>query len=386
MVGAQDLARIEPAVTSRRWVYLVFTFGPVQEVAMRRRADARRAAAFAAWREKVTAQIGPPNSAAVRLAVERALDREHNPLAPWSPFDDLTESQRERAREQLRRLERREQLTEDREWHELAREVEPPPKGWRVSNNPYHLAEHAWREHVKRSIRTRWGSVAYLVTWERHASGRPHLNVLLDAAALERDFGTLKTKPEPDGRLRTYSPSLRAWFRRAAVAAGFGPVVWFELAAPQSPAFGLYLSKMSRELMAPSVKGQSPWNRPPGFRRFNTSRRLLEDRHWPKGRAAPCPVPACESEPPPGGWCSRTVTRHLEEQHQWEAAAAREHVREILDAEPVGFAVTLESDKPSAADVARAVSGWGRDPESGSTYAAIGRDIRAELDAFTVLE
>jgi hypothetical protein len=370
IVGRADLARLLPAITGRRWLYLVATLGDVELKRGKRAARARRAEAFTEWREKVEAQIGPLGSAAWRATLAELDANGPRDLERWDPFAEKSTRARSRLAEHV----------EARRWFEHARELEPWPSSWDVSEHPYHVADWAWRERLKRTIRTRVGSCAYVVTWEAQASGRPHLNVLIDADAfaedLERD--ELVTVDE-DGRTRTYPRNLRQWFKRAAMRAGFGRIFWCELCEPNGPALALYVAKLARELVCPSVKGQVPFNRPSGFRRYNTSQDLLESRLYPRSPALErCPEPGCDADPPRGGWTVRSLGRHLRVEHELTRSAAAALVRDEAPPREVGFATVLEAsaDGPTDDEVASVVATFGVDQPSAHDWHTIATDIR----------
>ncbi len=370
IVGKADLARLAPAITGRRWLYLVATLGDENLKRGKRAARERRRVAFVEWREKVEAQIGPLGSEAWRATLAELEASGPKDLARWDPFADARDRKRERVDKHL----------EARRWYEHARELEPPPSSWDVSDHPYHVADFAWRERLQRTIRTRVGSCAYVVTWEAQASGRPHLNVLLDADAFERDLADDElVTVDDEGRQRTYPRRLRQWFKRAAMRAGFGRVFWCELCEPNGPALALYVAKLARELVCPTVKGQAPFNRPPGFRRYNTSQDLLEARMYPRSPALErCPEPGCDADPPRGGWTVRSLGRHLRVDHELTRTAAAQVVRDEAPAREVGRSKVLEAsaDGPSDAEIASVVAEFGADARSAHDWHAIANDIR----------
>lgn len=380
IVGAQDLARLEPAITARRWVYVVCSLGPDEFKSGARAAAKRRAAAFAEWRELVSEQIGPPRSEAFRATLQRLRETPEQ-FRPWSLFPTAAE------RDGPRR-ERLQELTEDRVWFELARQVEPPPAGWTASEHPYHVANWAFGRRLKRTLRTKLGAFDYVATWEAHRSGLPHLNLIIDADAFGAEALGDATRPgtTPEGRPTIEAPALRAWFRRAAMAAGFGRVFWLEVCEPRGPGLALYVSKLSRELMSPTVKGQAPWRRPPRFKRYQASGGLLAARFWPKGRAVDCRFEHCPTEPPPGGWCSRSLPRHLREVHGMTAAAARGELEDILAGSPTGHAAILETDAPDPRELGNLVAGWGRSELEAAAWRPVARALRDGSGAPTVID
>jgi hypothetical protein len=374
-VGRQDLARLEPAITGRRWVYVVATFGPDELRREARQARARRAKAFATWRQLVTEQIGPPGSDTFEEAA-----RERGFLERWDPFGAEAEARRAAGR-------RHRVLDERQKWFEVARTVEKPPAGWRVSEDPYHLADWCWRERLKRTLRTRFGTFEYVVTWEAQREGRPHLNLLVDAAAFGECLEPSKLKAgDVDGRPTMYPPALRRWFNDAAVAAGFGCKFHLELCEPGGPGLAFYVAKLSRELICPSVKGQAPHARPARFRRYNTSQDLLEPRIFPRATPARgCPEPGCDAEPPRGAWCKRTLGHHLRTEHGYTRPAAAALVAGELEPHEKGHAAILEADQPSAFEVAAIVRRWPTEAAEAQTWSEIAEKIQTGAASPTVI-
>jgi hypothetical protein len=364
-VGRQDLARLEPAITGRRWLYAVCTLGPNELRAGARAARARRAEAFAEWRALVVEQIGPPGSAAFQEAA-----RERGFLERWDPFGD-----EQLAREAAGR--RKRQLDINQQWFEVARTVKKPPTGWKVSEDPYHVADFAWRERLKRTLRTAFGTFDYVVTWEAQREGRPHLNLLADATAFGEHLEPSKLKAgDIEGRPTMYPPALRRWFNDAAIAAGFGLKFHLELCEPGGPGLAFYVAKLSRELICPTVKGQAPHARPARFRRYNTSQDLLEPRIFPRAQPARgCPEPGCDEPPPRGAWCKRTLGHHLRTVHGYNRSAAAALVAGELEPTDVGRAAILEADAPLDADVAAIVRRWATTEAEARTWYPIAQEI-----------
>jgi hypothetical protein len=358
IVGAQDLARLEPTITGRRWLYVVVTLDPKVLAALQQRAHARRLRALERWRADASELVGAPPDSASSLPLDRFIlwDARPGPRA------------RDVAKRELAAL----------RWFEVARDVLPLPRGRDLSTNPYFVASAAWSSRLRRSLRHRFGAFESIVTWERHRSGLPHANVLLELEPFEAELGKLRRRTV-DGRERVYPPALRSWMRTQAMAAGFGRVFHLEVAEPRSAALGCYVAKLSRELMASAAKGptgQAPLNRPRGFRRFSATQHTLPARLWPKGRRIPCTVPGCAVGE---GLCSRTLARHLVDVHAWPAARAREHVRALLlELAPSRVAI-LEADRPSAAAVASKALLLGPDPVSSAAWRAVSEEIRNDI-------
>jgi hypothetical protein len=359
IVGAQDLARLEPTITGGRWIYLVLTLDREVLAALQAAAAARMARALERWRAKAETLVGPYPDLASPLPLDRFI--------LWNSTPGP------RARDVARR--ERAAL----EWFEVARDALPLPHGRDLSPNPYFVASTAWSSKFRRYLQHEFGPFEHVLTWERHKDGIPHANVLLELAPFEASLGRLRRKKLKSGRWGTYSPSLRRWMNEKAMRAGFGMKFHFEIAEPRSPALGCYVSKLARELMASSAKGpdgQAPLNRPRGFRRFSATQGTLPARIWPKGRRVPCTLEGCAVEPPTGGWCSRTLARHLVEAHGWAPARAREHVRAlVLELAPSRVAV-LELDRPSRDAVSAKARLLGPDDVSARAW----RDVAREID------
>jgi len=360
IVGAQDLARLSPAIEGRSWVYCVATLGPRELARGRGRARVRAARARREWLERVEPVIG----AAPPIVRER--------LVAGGPWVFSTELAGDTERDERRR------------WLTAAREVEPPPRGARLSPNAYHVAATAWTDSFLRRCRHRWGALEHVVTWEAQRSGMPHANILLRGPGLTAELAELEVREgvaKGNGRRRRvarYAPELRSLMRRWAIASGFGRVFWCEIGEAGGPALALYVAKLARELMCPSAKGQAPTNRPRGFRRYSTSKGLLEVRHWPKATPVPCPVDGCEELPPCGAWHARNLRPHLEHAHGWSAEAARRYVWVRTFEHPTAAVRVLERapDELADDDVAEVVAKLGTGGWADGRGTAIAAAIR----------
>jgi hypothetical protein len=372
IVGAQDLARLEPAITGRRWVYLVVTLDPSVLAALQAKAAARRAKARDRWIEAASARIGPPP----RPLTFRDLD----PLFGYY-------------RSAAGRAEAVEHRDAGRAWFELARDAVPMPKGRDLSTDPYHVASAAWSARLRRHLLRLVGPFDYVLTWERHRSGLPHANILVDAEAFAAAglLGGLRAgRVAKTGRPTVYPPALRRRLRAAAMAAGFGRVFHLELAEARGAALACYVAKLARELMSSRTKGpdgQTPTNRPRGFRRFSATHGLLAVRHWPKGRRLPCWVEGCTHEAPPGGWCSRSLPRHVVDVHGLDPLDARQILRDLIDQTPASKVALLEGDRPRASEVARVARLVATDPVGSAAWRAAADQIeRGEAAPLFVAE
>lgn len=167
---------------------------------------------------------------------------------------------------------------------------------WQV----YQGAGKRWNDQLKNQLRRRFGHLTYVQTWEAHASGWPHVNLLLSSQALQEDVeryndARVWTERGNHGRGRlahwTHWSEARIGTTRGvrgkpdafgdwAQAAGFGPIAWLELVDdPESVA--CYMAKVAREIGATlwkrkaGGKDQRPMNAPPHFRRIRASRGML---------------------------------------------------------------------------------------------------------------
>lgn len=156
------------------------------------------------------------------------------------------------------------------------------PRDWSDKFEAFRGAGQAWDHNLRRWIERRCGRQAYVQTWERHASGWPHCNVLVSSAGLEADLdaaGVVVRRHGKTGRSCKFSPAWRQAFGQAAVRAGFGRAVWTEIIDQRAggEAMSNYLLKLAKELTGATSKkgGQSPVNAPRHFRRIRASRGLL---------------------------------------------------------------------------------------------------------------
>lgn len=154
------------------------------------------------------------------------------------------------------------------------------------ADQAYTEAGRMWDGQLRQSLRRKGGTFAYAQTWERHASGYPHCNLLLTGEKLRgwvEGLGVVERErvSPTSGRVRRclLPRGWRRWFRQAAMRAGFGRVLWAEIMTPEHPeALASYFVKLAKELTgAPggAKSNQSPINAPPGFRRLRASRGVL---------------------------------------------------------------------------------------------------------------
>jgi hypothetical protein len=136
---------------------------------------------------------------------------------------------------------------------------------WPSKTRLYRAGLGMWASLRKRLIR-KWGKLAYIQTWEQHANGFPHVNVLIgcDAfyAAACDDWRVLRND----------------WLKSALVQCGFGYICWVE-PMKDGDAMAGYLVKLARELTGAGHKNQTPTESPRHFRRIRASRGLLPPPH-----------------------------------------------------------------------------------------------------------
>lgn len=172
----------------------------------------------------------------------------------------------------------------------------------------YYKAGRCWDLLRKRLIRLS-GKLSYVQTWERHAAGGCHCNVLLS---------------NPDIAFQVQQ-DWRKWRRHSlrpnAVASGFGPVCWVERCDDQHERIAGYLVKKASELVLASNKEQTPYDAPPHFRRIRASRGLLPRKPDPEfsGQLVKVPVPeynySVPAEQQPCGCHGSPHAKKGEEQH-----------------------------------------------------------------------
>jgi len=148
----------------------------------------------------------------------------------------------------------------------------------------YREAGDLWDHRLRRSIEREHGRVEYVQTWERHARGWPHVNLLvggegvraaLRAARCERRWAPKGAHGR--GRWATWT-AWRRWLRPVAERAGFGRVLWCELVGTEHlRGLAAYLAKVCHDLSQASLKrgDQTPIGAPLHFRRVRASRGLL---------------------------------------------------------------------------------------------------------------
>jgi hypothetical protein len=126
----------------------------------------------------------------------------------------------------------------------------------------YREIVQCWDRLRKRLVRE-WGAIEYVCIVERHASGFPHVNVLIRNA-------TLAAACAGDGWKRVRS----RWLEPAAKACGFGFRTWLE-PMRHADAMAAYLVKLAGEI---GKKSQVPIDAPAHFRRLRATRGFLPPR------------------------------------------------------------------------------------------------------------
>lgn len=137
-----------------------------------------------------------------------------------------------------------------------------PQNQWPNKTALYRYGVITWARLRKRFTR-RFGKIEYIQTWERHAKGGAHVNVIIHNAELFAEVSG-------DGWKRFR----RLWLEPHAVESGFGNRTWVEPVRGQSEIAG-YLVKLARELTGAGSKSQIPIDAPPHFRRIRASQKLL---------------------------------------------------------------------------------------------------------------
>jgi len=153
---------------------------------------------------------------------------------------------------------------------------------WKNEWASYRGGGKMWNNRLRSSLTRKYGKIDYIQTWERHQSGFPHVNLVIHSKAMlgactVEDCTHRRKVGSRVGLCAGYA-ALRQEIKRAAIDAGFGPVLWLE---PMRTRDGLagYMTKLSRELVGAGVKNQVPVNAPAHFRRLRASRDLLPPMH-----------------------------------------------------------------------------------------------------------
>jgi hypothetical protein len=172
----------------------------------------------------------------------------------------------------------------------------------------YRRAGELWDGALRHRLRRRYGAIRYVQTWEAHADGTPHVNIVLGGDQLlehveELGDGPERRHPYLDRPVRV--PRWRAWWLSQARECGFGKVGWVERLwsrdlDDRDPRDGLaaYMTKLAhglgvaggsaergdalaREISYAGPKDQTPAAAPRGFRRLRASRGVLPPRWGP---------------------------------------------------------------------------------------------------------
>jgi hypothetical protein len=181
----------------------------------------------------------------------------------------------------------------------------------------YKRAGLQWNNRLAKRLARRFGRLEYVQTWEAHADGWPHVNLLMTSPGLRADveqYDDELREVESHGRKRmahwtawrSYRLDARGErdkFESWSTSAGFGERTWIEIVDSRE-GMACYLAKVAREIGSTIWKrkkgglDQRPLNAPPHFRRIRASRGLLPERqaelrwnsldHWhvlPKGES-----------------------------------------------------------------------------------------------------
>jgi hypothetical protein len=219
----------------------------------------------------------------------------------------------------------RETLKRFTDWYYLC--LTYPQNEWPDKQALYRAGVTHWARLRKRIIR-KFGKIKYVQTWEAHASGGPHVNVIVSSPGMAECWGE-------DWR------GLRAVLNPHAVEVGFGKRFWIEPVRPDLDILTGYMVKCARELIGAGPKCQIPYNAPKHFRRLRASQKTLPPvyrsgvqailRLVPKESCTLCKVlgacPAHEFVAPDGEILS------------WQEAAQRDRIVSVESAVDEGILV-----------------------------------------------
>lgn len=152
------------------------------------------------------------------------------------------------------------------------------PRNHRGPRSAYADAGELWRKRLLRRLERRYGErIEYVQTWEQHATGWPHVNVLLRSDKLladVREHGIEEREASgPKGaRVALFTPWRTRVFKPLVVDSGFGRIVWAEpVVCARSLAH--YFAKIVGEFCRSHDKpgDQRPITAPFGTRRLRSS-------------------------------------------------------------------------------------------------------------------
>lgn len=149
---------------------------------------------------------------------------------------------------------------------------------WPDKTDLYRAGAVIWSRLRKRLVHHH-GAMRYVQTWERHANGGAHVNVMLNSPGLWAEFGT-------DWQ------ACRQWMNPHAIEAGFGLRLWVETIRQGSGEMANYFCNLAKELVGAGKKNQVPYDAPPHFRRLRASRDTLAPvfKSGKRGRLVQCTI------------------------------------------------------------------------------------------------
>jgi hypothetical protein len=159
------------------------------------------------------------------------------------------------------------------------------PKAWSSRWDAYKRGAWLWDHRLRRRLERRHGKLSYVQTWERHASGWPHLNLLVSSDELREHVSALPSEHREDANAGHGKGRLCHWtaYRRElgplVEGSGFGQRLWCEIVDSRQ-SLASYLAKIAEEFSRAAFKvgDQRPLGAPPHFRRVRASRGLLPER------------------------------------------------------------------------------------------------------------
>lgn len=190
------------------------------------------------------------------------------------------------------------------------------PMRYKNEWSAYRAGYHNW-DRMRKMLERQYGKVDYVQVWERHQSGWPHVNIVIDNEEIYRQC-------EGEG-WKTWRQTLKKCAKRY----GFGEIAWVEPLENKAAMAG-YLVKLAGELTKDS---QIPCNAPPHFRRLRASR----------------------------GFLPRTFAQERRDEHRFTGLLVTHPVNSFVAYKYVSKEEILENRKKNRCDVA-AISepvGWG---------------------------
>lgn len=293
------------------------------------------------------------------------------------------------AREDFRRI--RAGATARRWWTYLVLTFDPADHAspW----DAYKAAGSTWDKGLRRRLERRFGRLEYIQTWERHLSGRPHVNVLLRSDGLEEhvkglphEHRLVRLKHRPgEGRMAHWT-AWRKELQPLARESGFGLRTWVEI-VDSADSVASYLAKIAHEFASSAFKAgdQRPLGAPPHFRRVRSSRELLPPRERIRTLR--------EVDPETGETTERLERVPLDAESTMSGVLSpkplstfdvetAEHARKLLEAghTPEAVALLLDLEEPELEPILRARAPHALDVDDAWLYQERARWRRREND------